>query len=138
MLELRERRKEVLRRKDPSPPRLWAVIGEAAILTQVGGRSIMDDQLRHLLDLGELSHISIQMLPFSTGAHAGLSGAFMVLSFDDTLDGGVVYVENSGANAFSDAPSELRGRSDRFAHLQAQALPIADTRRYLLKAISAT
>jgi transcriptional regulator with XRE-family HTH domain len=134
-LELRERRKEVLRRE--KPPHLWAIIGEAAILTEVGGKAVMDGQLRHLLNVAELPHVSIQMLPFSAGAHAGMSGPFMVMSFDATLDGGIVFLENAGGNAFSDDPLEARQRTDRFAHLQAQALSVAETRRYLLRAISA-
>jgi transcriptional regulator with XRE-family HTH domain len=134
LLALRERRKEILKRD--RPPQMWAVVGEAAVLTQVGGRAVMDGQLQHLLNLAERPNITIQLLPFSAGAHAGMSGAFMVMSFDASLDG-IVFVENSGGNAFSDDPAEVRQRADRFTHLQAQALPIADTRRYLLDAISA-
>jgi transcriptional regulator with XRE-family HTH domain len=134
ILALRERRKEVLARD--TAPSLWAIIGEAAILAPVGGRAVMDAQLQHLLNLAERPKVSIQMLPFSAGAHVGMSGAFVVMSFDSTLDGGIVYVENSGGDAFSDDPAEVRHRADRFTHLQAQACSIADTRRYLLDAIS--
>jgi hypothetical protein len=135
LIALRERRKEVLAR--PNAPHLWAIIGEAAVLTDVGGDQVMAGQLQHLCNLAEQPNISIQMLPFSAGAHAGMSGPFMVMSFDTTLEGGIVFVENAGGNAFSDDPVEARQRTDRFTHLQAQALPLADTRRYLLKAISA-
>jgi transcriptional regulator with XRE-family HTH domain len=134
LLAMRERRKEILAR--PTPPEIWAVIGEAAILTRVGGAPVMNGQLQHLLNLGERPNISIQILPFSAGAHAGMGGAFVTMMFDGTQDGGIVYMENTGADAFSDEPIQVRERSDRFAHLQAQALPIANTRRYLLKAIS--
>jgi transcriptional regulator with XRE-family HTH domain len=134
-LELRERRKEILLRDNP--PQIWAIIGEAAILTQVGSRAVMDGQRQHLLELAERPNISMQILPFSAGAHAGMSGAFVVMSFDETLDGGIVYVENSGGEAFNDDPAEVRQRVDRFAHLQAQGLSIAETRRYLQDAISA-
>lgn len=135
LMALRERRKEILNR--PTPPVLWAVIGEAAILTCVGGEAVMDAQLQHLLNLGERSNISIQILPFSAGAHAGMGGAFLTLSFDGTNDGGLAYIENTGGDAFNDDPVQVSERADRFAHLQAQALSLLDTRKYLLQAISA-
>jgi len=134
LLALRERRKEILNR--PTPPVLWAVIGEAAILTRAGGAAVMDAQLQHLLNLGERPNISIQMLPFSAGAHTGMGGAFLTMSFDGTSDGGLTYIENTGGGMFSDDPVEVSERVDRFAHLQAQALPLLETRRYLLHAIS--
>ncbi len=133
-IALRERRKEILDR--PRPPELWAVIGEAAILTRVGGPHVMDGQLQQLLNLGERPNISIQILPFSAGVHAGMGGAFVVMSFDGTQDGGITYIENTGSDAFSDDPTQVSERADRFAHLQAQALPLDETRRYLLQAIS--
>jgi transcriptional regulator with XRE-family HTH domain len=134
-IALRERRKEILDR--PKPPEIWAVIGEAAILTPVGQDGVMRDQLQQLIDLGERPNISIQILPFSVGVHAGMGGAFVVMSFDGTQDGGITYIENTGGDAFSDEPEQVSERADRFAHLQAQALPLDETRRYLLQAISA-
>lgn len=132
-LEMRERRKLILQRENP--PQIWAIIGEAAILTEVGSKGVMDGQLRHLLDLSEHQHLSIQILPFSAGAHAGMGGSFVVMSFDVTMEGSLLYIETAGA--FNDEPEEARKRLDRFAHLQAQALPIVESRRYLLGAISA-
>ena len=134
IIVLRERRLEILDRQKPTE--IWAVIGEAAILTTVGDRDVMAAQLQQLLDLGERPNISIQILPFDVGVHAGMGGAFMVLSFDDTMDGGITYIDNTGGDAFNDEPLQVAERAARFAHLQAQALPIAATRGYLLQAIS--
>lgn len=129
VVALRERRKEILRR--PNPPQVRAVIGEAALRTQVGGPSVMREQVERLLNLGERDNIALQLLPFSAGAHVGMSGAFMVLSFGGTLDGSIIYIE-SGSH-FNDDPAEVRTATNRFAQLRTQALSPTDTRRYLLE-----
>ncbi|MBC3841904.1 hypothetical protein GXW82_21910 [Streptacidiphilus sp. 4-A2] len=136
VIELRERRKEVLERAG-NAPQLWAIIGEGAILTDVGGPLLMGQQLQHLLNLSQRPNIAIQIMPFKAGVHLGMTGGFMVLGFDATLDGGIAYMENSGAGVFTDDPAEVRFHADGFSHLQAQALTTADTRTYLLSAISA-
>ncbi|MCB5163406.1 helix-turn-helix domain-containing protein [Streptomyces bambusae] len=72
------------------PLYLHAVIWEAALRQQVGGPEVMRAQLAHLLEASHLPNVHIQVLPFRVGAHAGLSGAFNVLSFEepDALDVG--------------------------------------------------
>ena len=136
VIELRELRKEVLRRP-ANPPQLWAIIGEGAILTEIGGRTLMNQQLQELLNQSQRPNVAIQIMPFKAGAHLGLDGGFMVMGFDATLDGGITYMENGGSGVFSDDPAEVRSHADRFSHMQAQALTTADTRGYLLSAISA-
>ncbi|OIK08109.1 MULTISPECIES: helix-turn-helix domain-containing protein [Streptomyces] len=135
-LTLRERRKEVLVRKNP--PQVWAVIGEAVIRTEVGSPQVMQEQIAHLVDLGKRSNITLQLLPFSAGAHVGMNGAFMLLSFGDTLDGSITYVESGGPNAFNDEPNEVRVSANRFTQLQSQALSTKETATYLRRAISTT
>lgn len=135
LIALRERRKEILKREHP--PRVWAIIGEAAIATRVGGAEVMQEQMQHLLNLAQHPHVSIQLLPFSAGAHVSMSGGFVVLSFDDTLDGSITLVENLGANVFNDEPAEVGRSAMRFTHLQSQAMSSDETRRYLTEATSA-
>lgn len=136
LIALRERRKGILHRADP--PRVWAIIGEAAVRTQVGGPQVMHDQIEHLLSLGEMANIAIQVMPYSAGAHLGLGGAFVVMSFDATLEGSVTFLENSGpTHTFSDEPVEVGQAATRFTHLQAQALSTGESRTYLQEVISA-
>jgi transcriptional regulator with XRE-family HTH domain len=134
LLTLRERRKEVLQRRNP--PQVWAVIGEAVIRTQVGGPEVMAAQVEHLVELGQRNNVTLQLLPFTGGAHVGMNGGFMLLSFGDTLDGSITYVESGGPNAFNDEPNEVRVSANRFTQLQSQALSTADTQTYLRHAIS--
>lgn len=69
------------------PLRLTAVIEESVLERPIGGlmryRTIMRDQLRHLLELEEKENIRIRVLPTSVGRHDGLEGQFAVLHFHD-------------------------------------------------------
>lgn len=133
LVAIRERRKAILDREKPL--RVWAVIGEAALRTPVGGPDVMVEQIDHLLELGRRSNISVQLLPFDAGAHHGMTGSFLLLNFADaeTTEGSIVYVESS--EAFNDDPAHVRVSVSRFSNLQAQSLSVGDTRRYLEQAL---
>lgn len=131
VVTVRERRKTILDRKKPL--RVWAVVGEAALLTPVGGPSVMAQQVEHLSELAQRRNISLQLLPFQAGAHLGMTGPFLLLNFaeSETTDASIMYVESG--DAFNDDPERVRGSISRFSSLQAQALSTDDTRRYLEK-----
>lgn len=65
----RVKRQGVLYGTNPTPYR--TVMHEAALHMGVGGRSVARTQLQHLLDMGELEHISVRVLPFGVGAFPG-------------------------------------------------------------------
>ena len=66
--------------KCAQPPLYWAVLGEAVLYQEIGGRDVMGTQLARLLSYRNTKHVQIQVLPFSAGAHAGLVGAFSLFS----------------------------------------------------------
>jgi hypothetical protein len=130
LLKLREERKQILGRTDPLPPRFWAIVGEAAVRTPPvpGDRISHREQLQHLLNLGE-TQAKIQILPMEAGLHTGLSGAFSLLTLDDSVD--MVFREGYGDGVFLDEPEHVRSYRVRYEALQVQALAPADSRRYL-------
>ncbi|MFF7198268.1 helix-turn-helix domain-containing protein [Streptomyces sp. NPDC008079] len=133
MIQLRERRKQVLKRTPALA--IWAVIGEAAIMNAVGGEDVLKEQVEHLLRLSGRGNISIQILPINCGAHVGLNGAFFNLSFDESTAWDLTFHEG-GKGTFDDDPSTVRLNSTRFGSLQAQALPYAASRTYLQEALA--
>ena len=62
----------------PAPPHLWVVLDESVLHRLIGTAKIMRDQLVQLADLAERPCISIQVIPASSGAHAGLACAFLI------------------------------------------------------------
>src|SRR6201989_989991 len=80
-VSLRLKRQDVL--TSPSPPRVWSVVDEAVLRRQVGSRAVMNAQLNHLAEVSELPHVTVHVMPFSSGAHAAAGDSFTVLHFDD-------------------------------------------------------
>lgn len=64
-------------------PELNVILYEVALRCPVGGPGVMRHQLRHLLACAERRNVTIRVLPFATGAHPGLTGAFLILDFAD-------------------------------------------------------
>jgi transcriptional regulator with XRE-family HTH domain len=131
LLELRESRKAILSRKDGAPA-VWAVIGEAAVKMTPGSPDAHRDQIQHLLNLGE-TKVTIQVLPLASGPHAGLSGSFSIITFDDV---DMVFREGFGDGSFIDDEDQVRSYRARYERLQSQALSIESSRRYLHEALA--
>jgi transcriptional regulator with XRE-family HTH domain len=121
MVDIRMKRQELLAREDP--PHVWAVIDEAVIRRVVGGPDAMREQLEHLLSLADSPHITVQILPFASGAHAAAVGSFVVLG-GPTPELDVVYVDIIGGGLFMEKPEELERYKLAFDYLRAQALDI--------------
>ncbi|WP_128378658.1 helix-turn-helix domain-containing protein [Streptomyces cavernae] len=121
MVDVRMKRQELLQRDEP--PHIWCVIDEAAVRRVVGGRQVMQEQLGHLVAASALPHVTIQLLPFSTGAHAAAVGSFVVLR-GPTNELDVVYVDILGGGLFMEKPQELERYRLAFQYLSAQALDL--------------
>jgi Domain of unknown function (DUF5753)/Helix-turn-helix domain len=77
----------------PEQPRVWAVMDEAALRRPIGGREVMRGRLKHLMDVADLPHVTLQVMPFRRGGHAGAGGAFTILRFAEADLPDVVYIE---------------------------------------------
>lgn len=127
-VEIRTRRQETLTREQ-DPLRLWAVIDEATLHREVGSPEIMRAQMGHLLEIAELPRVTLQVIPFSAGAHPGAAGPFSVLQFSD-LAPEAVYVENLAGELYVEQPEQVEEFRRGFRQLTAVALsPTATIRR---------
>jgi hypothetical protein len=104
------------------PPQLWAVLDEAALRRQVGGPGLMRLQLDHLLDLGGLPNVAIQVLPFGAGAHPAMGRPFVILAFPERADPDVVYLEDLTSALYVENVDEVDRYNVFFNHLRATAL----------------
>ncbi|WP_251021360.1 helix-turn-helix transcriptional regulator [Streptomyces sp. ISL-98] len=75
------------------PAKLWAILDEAVLRRTVGSADIMRDQLRKLVEASEQPNITVQLLLFELGAHPGLYGPFVILTFPDPTPN-LVWLEN--------------------------------------------
>ena len=77
----------------PNPPRVWAVLDEAALRRPIGGVEVMRGQLAYLIEVSKLPNVTVQVMPFKFGGHAAEGGAFTILRFPEPDLPDVVYVE---------------------------------------------
>lgn len=101
-------------------PRLWVVVDEAVLRRPIGGPEVMHEQLRRLTELTSNKRVVLQVLPFSSGAHACMNGALTVLSFDEGPD--VAYVEGPGSGQLVSEPEQVERCQLRYDLLRATAL----------------
>ncbi|GAA3081259.1 DUF5753 domain-containing protein [Streptosporangium carneum] len=121
LVGLRLARQRILTR--PNPPALWAVMSEAALRNTIGGSSIMREQLLKLCDTRRLGEVTLQILPFTRGAHPGMLGPFHLLEFPRPSDIDVAYVEYLTGSIYLEKTEEVRRYRLVFDHLRAAALP---------------
>lgn len=107
---------------EEDPVNLWVVLDEAVVSRPVGGDGVMRRQLEHLVEAAELPSVTLQVLPFDAGAHAGMDGTFAILNFPEPADADVVYAENATGGLFLEKTDELRKYRFIFDHIRAAAL----------------
>jgi len=95
---LRIERQERLAERDPAPYRHF-ILDEGVIRRHVGalaknGKGIMPAQLRHMAEVSQDERVTLQIIPFSKGAHFGMRGPFTLLEFDADLND-VLYMEGA-------------------------------------------
>ncbi|MFJ5709667.1 MULTISPECIES: helix-turn-helix transcriptional regulator [unclassified Streptomyces] len=127
---VRTRRQDRIRDEE-RPLRLWAVIDEAALRRVVGNRQVMVEQLEHLVEQSHLPHVTVQVLPFDTGAHPGISGQYSILEFPDASDSSVVYIEGVTSDLYLEKGPDVSKYSFMYEHLRAQALGVEQTREFV-------
>jgi hypothetical protein len=135
-VELRMARQWLLRR--PSPPHLWVVIDEAALRRPVGGVAELRRQLRHLLRISELPHVTVQVMPFAAGGHAALGGPVTVLRPPGGELPDVVYLEQLTGGLYPDKPAEIEQHRHVMNRLVVEAEAPVESRDTLYRLLRET
>ncbi|MCL7456988.1 helix-turn-helix transcriptional regulator [Micromonospora echinofusca] len=93
------------------PVELSVVLNEAVLCRPVGGAAVMSDQMAHLAKVAQLPNVTLQVLPFSAGGHPAMNAPYVVLTFADTADAAVVYLENLTMGLALEEAVQVRGYS---------------------------
>ncbi|NRN67764.1 DNA-binding transcriptional repressor PuuR [Kibdelosporangium sp. 4NS15] len=118
-LEIRRRRQERL--VGDNPPKMIAMIDEAAVRRVVGGPDVMRRQLLHLVELAGRENVTVRVVPFAAGAHPAMITAFNLLHFPGELGDATIYVELYGGAVYPDGPDEM----DRYTWMWRRLLSLA-------------
>ncbi|MEU5905367.1 helix-turn-helix transcriptional regulator [Micromonospora sp. NPDC047467] len=125
-VQLRVERQSLLTRF--SAPQLSVIINEAVLRRPVGNATIMNEQLHQILKAAELPNVTVQVLNFSAGLHAGaMAGAFSILEFPQVGNGReaeppVTYLEAATGAIYLDKPHETNAYNSIWADMTARAL----------------
>jgi transcriptional regulator with XRE-family HTH domain len=127
-----ERRVSLLMARQPAvvrddPPKVWAVLDEAALRRRVGGSGLMRLQLEHLLAQAALPNVAVQVIPFAGGAHPAMGRPFIILVFPERVDTDVVYLEDLTSALYLEDVAEVDRYNVFFNHLRATALSFDDS-----------
>jgi hypothetical protein len=128
-VRLRIKRQELLTRANP--PRIWSVMDEAVLRRPFGGPAVMRAQLHHLIKVAKLPQVTLQVVPFARGGHAGASGSFTVLRFGEQYLPDVVYIEQLTGAVYQDARTDVEHYLEVMDQLSGEALTPADTTRFI-------
>lgn len=116
-----------------TPLKLWAIVDEAVLHREVGGREVMNGQLSYLAEMARQPQITFQVLPFKVGAHPGMHGAFAVMDFPDPADPELVYIENMAGALYLEKEADVRRYAEMFDQLRAAALNTADSHQLVAR-----
>jgi transcriptional regulator with XRE-family HTH domain len=119
-VRVRMERQSLLIQDDPIDLRV--VLDEAVVSRPVGGGDVMRDQLLRLIEASQLPNVTVQILPFAVGAHAGMDGTFAILEFEEEGDSDVVFVDNATGGLFLEKTDELTKYTAIFETIEAAAL----------------
>ncbi|MFG1801070.1 helix-turn-helix domain-containing protein [Micromonospora carbonacea] len=125
-IQLRTERQSLLTRF--SPPQLSVIVNEAVLRRPVGNAMIMAEQLHQILKAAQLPNVTVQVLTFSAGLHAGaMSGAFSILEFPHDEHGKeveppVAYLEAATGAIYLDKPHETAAYNTIWADMASRAL----------------
>lgn len=117
-------------------PLLTFVQEEATLRRPTGGKTVLRQQLEHLLELSMLRHVEIQVMPTETEEHAGLGGSHEVVKLSDGTAVGHNEVQLT-SRLISD-PREVQILEMRYGLIRAQALTPRLSRIFIEKLLGET
>ncbi|WP_032763927.1 helix-turn-helix domain-containing protein [Streptomyces sp. CNS654] len=117
-------------------PLLTFVQEEATLRRRTGGRMVLRRQLEHLLEMSQLRHLEIQVMPMEAEEHAGLGGSHRVLKLMDGKTVGLNEVQLI-SGLISD-PRQVQILDMRYNLLRSQALTPRLSREFIEKVLGET
>lgn len=119
-VEVRQTRQQRLTNEEPM--RFWTVLDESALRRNVGGPAVLCEQYEHLLNLGSLHNVTIQVLPTERGAHPATAGTFALMEFTQHHGSDVVYIETMTSSLYVEDERSVYRYGVAFKQLLSQAL----------------
>ncbi|MEU9626078.1 helix-turn-helix transcriptional regulator [Streptomyces luteogriseus] len=114
-------------------PLITFVLEETTLRRPVGGKMVLRRQLEHLLEVGTLRHVSIQVMPTDREDHAGMAGPFRVLKLQEGRTLG--HFEAQLHNRVISDPRDAQILDLRYGMIRAQALSPRESLAFIEKVL---
>ena len=125
-VEARMRRQERLDEDDP--PRYRVLLDEAVLHRTVGGAVVMASQLDKVLQAERRGKVTVQVVSFDSGAHAGQDSNFILFEFaEDTNQSPVVSVEGLTGMQYLEKAADIVRYREAIEYLRDSALNPRDS-----------
>jgi hypothetical protein len=98
----------------------------------------MRAQLRYLIDVAALPHVTLQVMPFERGGHSAAGGSFAILRFDEADLPDIVYIEQLTGALYLDARPDVDHYQEVMNSLSIEAETPVESEKLLRKIIRAT
>ncbi|TYK43288.1 helix-turn-helix domain-containing protein [Actinomadura decatromicini] len=115
----RMERKSIFAKDDP--PHTFLVLDESVIRRSVGGPEIMRQQLAYLLEVAQRPRMMLQIVPYKSGCHVGLTGSSIILGFENGPE--VAYTESSGEGVLLRQSDRVALQNVRWDLIQCHTIP---------------
>ncbi|HEY3609671.1 MAG TPA: helix-turn-helix transcriptional regulator [Pseudonocardiaceae bacterium] len=132
LVKVRKARSGIL--DTPKPPRCMLYVHEHALRSPVGGPHVMNEQLMHLLFMGDRSECAIRVVPMSAGAPGMVCCSFQIFGYKD--DPPLVCLQNVTTSEFLENDDEVATYQDILNRVASVALDGAQSREWLATAAS--
>ncbi|HET9080918.1 MAG TPA: helix-turn-helix transcriptional regulator [Trebonia sp.] len=119
LVEVKMRRQSRLIGDPPLPLRI--ILDEAVLHRAVGGPAVMSAQLDHVVSATRKHDVTVQVIPFSSGAHPAMDSTFTILGFAESV-ASVVYVEGLVGWIYIERPHDVVRYEQVFEKLRSSAL----------------
>jgi transcriptional regulator with XRE-family HTH domain len=123
-----ERQRRVLMRED-DPPSAWFVVDEIALYRLVGSHEVMASQMGHLIEVAELSRVTVTVMPAVT--HPANASELIIAddsaAYVEHMIGGFTYTEDVTVSASAVRFDTLRGECYRVSESMALIREMRET-----------
>ncbi|RAJ68987.1 helix-turn-helix protein [Streptomyces sp. Amel2xB2] len=126
---LRMERQELLRRTDA--PKLWVLLEEQVLRRHVGDARVMRGQIDRLVECGSMPNVTVQIIPYTSGAHPAMFGPFQLFRFDIPELPDIVYTESISGAVYHDERKDTTVYLEALDRVGAQAAPAQHTEAIL-------
>lgn len=117
-------------------PLLTFVQEESTLRRRTGGRMVLRRQLEHMLQLCQLRHVEIQVMPMEAEEHAGLGGSHRILKLKDGKTFGLNEVQL--ISGLITDPRQVQILEMRYNLIRSQALTPRLSREFIEKLLGET